>query len=96
MSTERAVVRGALVGVTLFFPATFGVTLLAGGTPIAGLSLAAFGSLFGGFGFGAMLGAVINLVRLEEAENADREQTAVVTTEAPAPRDGARPSDLAA
>ena len=85
------------MGVAVFFPATFGVTLLAGGGADGALALAAYGSFFGGLGFGAMLGGVVNLVRLEEAEAAAQEQPTTVAPESgPVPEDPARPLDVAA
>ncbi len=69
MTTQRAAIRGALVGVAVFFPFIVGVTLLAGGGTIGALAVASYGSFFGGMGFGAMLGGVIQLVRAEEAEH---------------------------
>jgi hypothetical protein len=72
MTTQRAAIRGALLGVAVFFPFIVGVTFLAGGDTIGALALAGYGSFFGGMGFGAMLGAVIQLVRAEEAEEARR------------------------
>jgi hypothetical protein len=81
-------IRGALLGVAIFFPAIVGVTLLAGGGSIGALALAAYGSFFGGMGFGAMLGSVIRLVRMEEAEEAALEATPAI-----APERGSVPED---
>jgi hypothetical protein len=63
-TTEQAAVRGAVVGVAVFFPAAFGASLLAGSGTAGALALAAYGSLFGGLGFGAMFGAVVHLSRV--------------------------------
>lgn len=71
MRTEKATARGALLGVVIFAPSMFVIGLLAGAGVPGALGLAAYGSFFGGVGFGAMLGAVINLVRVEQAEGAN-------------------------
>lgn len=68
MRTEAAAVRGALLGILIFAPSIFVIGLLVGAGVPGALGLAAYGSFFGGMGFGAMLGAVINLVRIEEEE----------------------------
>jgi hypothetical protein len=56
----------------------FLIGLLAGAGVPGALGLAAFGSIFGGLGFGAMLGGVINLVRIEEATEVDERAKAEV------------------
>jgi hypothetical protein len=71
ISTEQAAVRGAFVGVVVFLPGAFGASLIAGSGIAGALAIAAYGSFFGGIGFGAMLGAVIHLVRAEAAEEAE-------------------------
>jgi hypothetical protein len=97
MTTERAAVRGAVLGVAVFIPLIVGLTLLAGGGTVGALALAGYGSFFGGVGFGAMLGSVIHLVRRQEAEEAELDRTAAI---APARRsaaqDRAAPLDAAA
>lgn len=71
MRTDTAAVRGALLGVLIFAPSIFVIGLLVGAGVPGALGLSAYGSFFGGMGFGAMLGAVINLVRIEEEAEAD-------------------------
>jgi len=74
MRTDKAAARGALLGVLIFAPSIFVIGLLVGAGVAGALGLAAFGSVFGGMGFGAMLGAVLNLVHIEEAAEADERE----------------------
>jgi hypothetical protein len=97
MTTERAAVRGAFLGVVVFFPGVVGMTLLAGGGTSGALALAAYCSFFGGMGFGAMVGSVIHLARAEEAEEAAHEhRTAAAPERGPGSADPAVPIDVAA
>lgn len=68
MTVAKATFRGAVIGALIFLP---GVALAAGvaGSGRAGaLALAAFAGVWGGVGFGAMLGGVLHLARQEELE----------------------------
>jgi hypothetical protein len=71
ITNERAAVHGAIVGVVVFFPGALGVSLMTGAGMAGALGIALFGSTFGGIGFGAMLGAVLHLMRTETAEEAE-------------------------
>jgi hypothetical protein len=62
----RSAVVGALVGIVMFTLAITGLALWVGLEPPAAIGLGLFTALWGGLGFGGMLGAVIAINRIEE------------------------------
>lgn len=66
----RSVARGSLVGVVIAFVG-IAVAMLLGGKGLgAAAGLGVFVAFWGGLGFGSMIGGVMGVIRLEEAEAA--------------------------
>ncbi|HEY8524463.1 MAG TPA: hypothetical protein VIL48_05850 [Acidimicrobiales bacterium] len=58
-------VKGAIAGFLVLVPIAGGISLLAGFDPLGALGIGAFAGIWGGPGFGGMLGATLAYTRTE-------------------------------
>lgn len=70
--TGRAVLIGTVIGFFLVFGFSAGVGLAAGLTPVAAVALGAFTGVWGGPGFGGMMGFVLHESRHEGDAGTER------------------------
>ena len=75
----RAVVIGCLIGVVSMTALVFGIGMIAGAGPGASLGLGLFCAVWGGLGFGSMIGAVLVGTR-QERRARDAEPDAPIST----------------